>query len=116
MPRGDNFRGRGDMGQLVEAVSGDPEIRERARQFALDLMTEAEDMLHNGAPAIKLQLVRSGLVNILRSIRQEKETDETILLKQQMEEMRAEMRGYIGGGVAKLPAIPQPPQDTPHGR
>lgn len=84
-----------DLGSIVTAYgTDDEEVRSRVRDFIFMVLDEAEAMMHEGSPPVKQGVMRSMMPHIARlAARKDEESDELVRLRNQMEELRREVRG-----------------------
>lgn len=80
---------------LVQAALQDEEVYARAKRFTNRLISEAEYMLDHGNPYFRLQLIRTGMGNIMKQVQDEKVDSELETIRDEHNKLRNELRGEL---------------------
>lgn len=78
----------------AELVARDTDLQARVRDLLNRTLDEAEDLLDNAIPTVKIGLIRSLTPHLVRELRNQiDETDEIRALREEMRDLLAEVRG-----------------------
>lgn len=83
-------------GELPPGLEDDPDILEAVKALTLAAISEAQHLIDNGIPAVKMQLIRTVLPAAAKALASKKGTDAKEELQAEMKKMYAGVRGAIG--------------------
>lgn len=103
---------------LAAAVmEGDDELKGRVRGFVNSCLDEAEQLLSYGTPQTKAGVIRTVMPALVKVLGEEKQGDEMAVLRNEVEQMFAEVRSGIGNPVAEKAEEPdEAPVDRRRGK
>jgi hypothetical protein len=81
------------LGQLVSAVTDDPDVRAAVKQLALDVVGEAQRLMRVGSPQIRARIIASVMPAAVAGLKQAPEDESKANLRAELEEMFRELRG-----------------------
>lgn len=91
---------RNDLGSLLNEVVDDPEVTAAVKTLALDALAVASEMLSpNAAPHLRIQMVKSILPTLVRSLEKAPDGGDKDELRKRMEDLFAEVRGGVSDGA-----------------
>jgi hypothetical protein len=83
---------------IPDDLLSDPDVYNAVKQLALGAIREAQDILNDGIPAIKLQLIRSLLPQIARSLATKREDSEEKELQEELSNLYGNIAKEWGSG------------------
>lgn len=81
---------------IPPALANDPEVYTAIKEFVLDVITEAREILKTSSPAIQLQLIRSVLPIAARSLATKSSDDGMDAMREEVKEMYDAFRVAVG--------------------
>ena len=82
-----------DLGGMVAgALHNDPVIQNRVRTLALASLDECERLIREGAPPVKMQVMRTLMPAFVKALERSKEDEDIKALKVQLMDLMSEMR------------------------
>ncbi len=77
---------------MVETVADDEDVRARVKELCFKALDEAEWIMENGNLAVRMQIMRSLMPGLVKSVGKKTESDELQLLRETVNELMVEMR------------------------
>lgn len=78
---------------MVEALKDDPEIASQMQTLALMAIQEADSLLRNGPPNVKVQVLRAIMPAVASALKASTVDNELEQFKDEMRQMMKEVRG-----------------------
>lgn len=82
---------------LMAHVADDPEVRAAVKALALESLAQARVLVRSGAPSVKSRVVASVLPALVKGLGERQDTTTTDELRDQLDQLFAEMRGTPDG-------------------
>lgn len=80
------------------AVQASPALQSRVAGFVDDVLDEAFDLMLNGTPKMKADLINKLVPHLVRQLADKAEDDEVKTMRAEMNELRQGMQGSVGVG------------------
>lgn len=77
---------------MVETVADDEDIRERVKELCFKALDEAEYLMDHGNHTVRLQIMRSLMPGLVKSVGKKTESDELQALRETVNALMVEMR------------------------
>lgn len=78
-----------DPEELLRKVANDDEVRARTKQLALCVLDEAEHLILEGNPSVKVTMIRSLMPTLAKSLDKQDEVSEVDLMRQEVQHLMA---------------------------
>lgn len=96
-----------------EIIAQSPVLRDRLNRLVSDLLDEAEEVVENGSPRMKADLINRMVPHLVKQMQEKQEDEEIVRLRAEMEIVKEMMRPQIGPiTISPTPATPMP-EDQP---
>lgn len=104
----------GDLAAI--AIANSPALQTRVSDFVDFVLDEAEDLIANGSPKMKADMVGKLIPHLVRQLADKAEDEDIKEMRREMELVKASQRDSIGGKETDVHATPAPMSDIESAR